>query len=155
VPADYKAQLAALLAAGRRGDMVALFLTQAVGLPSEMVAQMRQAPFWPAQEALAHTLVYDADVTGDFSVPTERVASVTVPTLVLDGGETPWLSQAAQALAAAARHGGLRRAQAVAGRARRPVLRARAAARWWTSTSSAHRRAAGTAANSARSEKSS
>jgi pimeloyl-ACP methyl ester carboxylesterase len=99
VPQDYKAQLTELLAAGRRSDMVELFMTQAVGLPVELVAQMRHAPFWPAQEALAHTLIYDATLVGDYSLPTKRLASVMVPTLVIDGGETPWLSHAAQAVA--------------------------------------------------------
>ena len=101
VPQDYASQLTTLLAAGRRGDMVELFMTQAVGLPVEFVAQMRQAPWWPLQEALAHTLIYDATLMGDFALPNERVASVTVPTLVIDGGETPWLSHAARAVAAA------------------------------------------------------
>ena len=101
VPQDYKEQLISLLAQGRRGDMVELFMTEAVGMPVEFVAQMRQAPWWPAQEALAHTLVYDADIMGDFSLPKERVASVTVPTLVIDGGQTLWLSHAAQAVAEA------------------------------------------------------
>jgi len=98
-PQDYKAQLTELLAAGRRGDMVELFMTKAVGMPAEFVAPMRQAPWWPAQEALAHTLIYEATLMGDFSLPKERVASVTVPTLVIDGGQTPWLSHAAQAVA--------------------------------------------------------
>src|SRR5579871_7054462 len=87
-----------MLAEGRRGDMIELWMTKAVGMPPEFVAQMRHAPFWSAQEAFAHTLVYDAILTGDFSLPTERIASVTVPTLVIDGGETLWLSQAAQAV---------------------------------------------------------
>lgn len=74
-------------------------MTKAVGMPVEVVAQMRYAPFWPAQEALAHKLIYDAAIVGDYSLPTERVTFVTVPTLVIDGGETPWLSHAAQAVA--------------------------------------------------------
>jgi pimeloyl-ACP methyl ester carboxylesterase len=81
--------------------MVELFMTEAVGMPREFVAQMRQAPWWPAQEALAHTLINDATLMGDFSLPTERVAKATVPTLVIDGGQTPWLSHAAQAVASA------------------------------------------------------
>jgi pimeloyl-ACP methyl ester carboxylesterase len=99
VPRDYQEQLARLLAAGRRGDMVELFLTQAVGMPAEAVAPMRQAPFWPSMEAVAHALVYDAMIVGDFSLSTGRVAGVKVPTLVLDGGQTPWLSTATQAVA--------------------------------------------------------
>lgn len=99
VPRDYQEQLTKLLSAGRRGDMVELFFTKAVGLPVEFVAQMRQAPFWAAQESLAHTLVYNAMIMGDFSLPAERMTSVNVPILVIDGGETPWLSRAAQAVA--------------------------------------------------------
>jgi pimeloyl-ACP methyl ester carboxylesterase len=101
VPADYRQQLDELLAAGRRGDMVELFLTQAVGMPAEFVAPVRQSPFWPSMEAVAPALVYDAMIVGDFSLPTARVAAIKVPTLVIDGGQTPWLSATAQAVAAA------------------------------------------------------
>jgi pimeloyl-ACP methyl ester carboxylesterase len=44
-------------------------------------------------------LINEAEIMGDFSLPKERVASVRVPTLVIDGGTTPWLSHAAQAVA--------------------------------------------------------
>ena len=98
VPQDYREQLAALLAVGRRGDMVELFLTQAVGMPAGAVAPMRRSPFWPSMESVAHALVYDAMIVGDFSLPAGRVAGVTAPTLVLDGGQTPWLSAAARAV---------------------------------------------------------
>jgi len=36
---------------------------------------------------------------GDFKLPKERLAKVTAPTLVIDGGTTPWLSHAADAVA--------------------------------------------------------
>jgi pimeloyl-ACP methyl ester carboxylesterase len=98
-PRDYQEQLTELLAKDQRGDMVELFFTKAVGLPVEFVAQMRQAPFWSFQEALAHTLVNNAMIMGDFSIPKERVATVSIPILVMDGGETPWLTHAAQAVA--------------------------------------------------------
>jgi pimeloyl-ACP methyl ester carboxylesterase len=99
VPQDYQEQLAKMLREGRKGDMIELFLTKAVGMPAEFVAPMRQAPFWAAQEALAPTLVYDATLMGDFSLPKERIAKATVEMLVIDGGTVPWLSQAAQAVA--------------------------------------------------------
>lgn len=96
---DFAAQLNALLAAGRRGDAVAHFLTKAVGIPAEVVAQMRHAPVWPGMEAIAPTLAYDTTITGDNTLLTERASSVTVPTLVLDGGASPaWASNAAQAV---------------------------------------------------------
>jgi pimeloyl-ACP methyl ester carboxylesterase len=101
VPQDYLEQLRTMLREGRRGDMIELFFTQAVGLPAEFVAPMRQSPFWAAQEAFAPTLVDEAILMGNgsFKLPTERIARVTAPTLVLDGGTTPWLSHAADAVA--------------------------------------------------------
>ncbi len=85
IPQDYKEQLAQLLREGRKGDMIELFLTKAVGMPAEFVAPMRQA--------------YDATLMYPFSLPKERIAKATVETLVIDGGTVPWISQAAQAVA--------------------------------------------------------
>lgn len=89
-----------LIAAGRRGDAVEYFMAKVVRLPAEFVAEARTQPWWPAQEALAHTLAYDATIMGDFSLPTERAASVKAPTLVIAGGaDFPWMRDTAQALA--------------------------------------------------------
>ena len=101
VPSDYKAQLQEMISAGRRGDAIEYFLTTMVGLPAEFVAPMRQAPSWGSMEGMAHAIVYEADVMGDYSLPAGRLASVTVPTLVLDGGQAAWISHAADAVAAA------------------------------------------------------
>jgi hypothetical protein len=38
-------------------------------MPAELVAQMRQSPFWPAMEKAAPALVYAAMIAGDFSLP--------------------------------------------------------------------------------------
>jgi pimeloyl-ACP methyl ester carboxylesterase len=127
IPQGYKEQLAQLLREGRKGDMIELFLTKAVGMPAEFVAPMRQAPFWAAQEALAPTLVYDATLMGDFSLPRERLSKATVETLVIDGGTIPWLSLAAQAVADtlphAYRHTLAGQPHNVADEAMAPVLR--------------------------------
>jgi pimeloyl-ACP methyl ester carboxylesterase len=101
-PADTATVFTELVAAGRRGDAVEYFMRQVVGLPPEFVANARNEPWWPAQEALAHTLAYDATVMGDYSLPAGRAASVTKPTLVLAGGASgDWMRDSAQALAAA------------------------------------------------------
>ena len=94
-------QLTRMLREGRRGDMLEYFFTKAVGMPAEFVAAMRQSPFWTAQEALAPTLVNEAILmdNGKFTLPKERLANVTVETLVIDGGTTSWLSHAADAVA--------------------------------------------------------
>src|SRR5258708_23624526 len=97
LPDDYADHLAGLLAAGRRGDAVEFFMTRAVGAPAEMVAQMRQSPMWPVMESVAHTLPYDDAVMGDTlrgrAQPLQRLASVTVPALVMDGGASPRWAQ--------------------------------------------------------------
>ena len=129
-PPDYKARLTQLLDEGRRGDMIALFFTDAVGMPAEFVAQMRQSPFWAAQEAFAPTLIPDATLMSDgtFALPKARLAHATVETLVMDGGTVPWLSQSAQAVAETLPHA---RQQTIAGQphnvadeAMAPVVRA-------------------------------
>jgi len=101
-PADTARIYTELVDAGRRGDAVEFFMSKVVGLPDEFVAQARSAPFWPAQEALAHTLAYDATIMGDYRLPTERAAGVKVPTIVMAGAASfPWMSETARALAEA------------------------------------------------------
>jgi len=102
LPAGFAAQLAELASSGRRGDAVALYQTQAVGIPEAVVAQLRNAPFWPGLEAIAHTLAYDAAIIGDLSLPADQAARVSVPALVICGGNSPpFLRNAARAAAAA------------------------------------------------------
>ncbi|BFV60571.1 alpha/beta hydrolase [Kitasatospora sp. CMC57] len=100
----YAAGLSADLAEGRRGDAVARFMTF-VGAPEPMVEQLRSSPVWPAFEAVALTLAYDAEVLGGASgadVPADVLAWITVPVLVLDGGASPELLRAAARAVAAA-----------------------------------------------------
>jgi pimeloyl-ACP methyl ester carboxylesterase len=103
VPEEYLARITELIAAGRRGDAVAYFMVNAVVVPEEFVIQMRQEPFWPTFEAVAHTLPYDAALMEGTmfgkALPAERWASVVVPTLVMDGGASPaYMHSGAQAL---------------------------------------------------------
>jgi pimeloyl-ACP methyl ester carboxylesterase len=108
LPADLAGQLTELVAAGRRGDAVELYQTKAVGIPEDVVAQMRHAPFRPSLEAIAHTLAYDATIVGDRSLPADLIASVTAPTLVISGEQSPpFLRAAAQAVAKALPNGRL------------------------------------------------
>ena len=93
-------QLTELIAAGRRGDAVELFQTEAVGIPADIVAQMRNAPFRPALEKMAHTLVYESIILR--SLPPGLIASVRIPTLVIGGEESQEvMRKAAQSIAEA------------------------------------------------------
>jgi pimeloyl-ACP methyl ester carboxylesterase len=98
--AGFAGELAELVAAGRRGDAVELYQAKAAGIPQEVVAQMRQAPFRPGLEAIAHTLAYDAAIIADRSLPARELTTVTVPALVITGDQSPpFLRNAARAAA--------------------------------------------------------
>jgi pimeloyl-ACP methyl ester carboxylesterase len=130
LPPDYVDRVKELTSTGRPGDAVELFLTF-VGVPAEEVATMRAEPFWAALEAVAHTLAYDFTIMGETQrgkpLPA-KWATITTPTLVADGGDTPqpYIRPAADALAAllpnARRHTVAGQDHAVAPDAIAPVL---------------------------------
>jgi pimeloyl-ACP methyl ester carboxylesterase len=98
---DLADRLAALVTAGRRGDAAKLFLTEAVELPPEVVAMIEGGPDWPAMTAIAHTLCYDVTACADNEMPSDRLAQIRVPTLVLGGGNSPeWFHNTVRAVAA-------------------------------------------------------
>ena len=101
----YRKQLAEIVAQGRRGDALALFMLL-TGMPADHLDRVRQHPMWPMWEAVALTLAYDAAAMGeDASVPTEKAASVAVPALVMDGSASyPFMHVTALALAQAMPH---------------------------------------------------
>jgi pimeloyl-ACP methyl ester carboxylesterase len=82
-------RLRELVAAGNRGGAVRYFMRDMVGVPAPAVWIMRLMPgLWRKLAAVGHTLPYDAAVMGDFTVPTERLRTVAVPTLVMHGSKT-------------------------------------------------------------------
>jgi hypothetical protein len=104
LPTDYVERLEGLVAEGRRGDAVAFFMTSGVGVPAEMVEQMRQTPMWAGLERYAHTIAYDGRIMGHHMSGRAFAAGawsgVNVPTLVLDGGASPeWQRNGARSLA--------------------------------------------------------
>jgi pimeloyl-ACP methyl ester carboxylesterase len=105
---EYAEKLKTILAEGRRGDAVELFMTT-VGTPQEMVDQMRNEPWWAGIEAIAPTLAYDSEIMGDSrggTIPTDLVCSVTIPALVLCGAASPaWMIDIAKRIADAMPNG--------------------------------------------------
>ncbi|HEX4775071.1 MAG TPA: alpha/beta hydrolase [Candidatus Saccharimonadales bacterium] len=105
---DYWTNLDEALAADRRGDAIVLFM-KLVGVPDDMINGMKTSPMWPALEAVAPTLAYDAAAMGeDRSVPVAHAAKVTAETLVMDGGASlqvmPFMRASAEKLAEAIPH---------------------------------------------------
>ncbi|SEE46299.1 alpha/beta fold hydrolase [Jiangella alba] len=76
VPADWVEQVAALVAADRRGDAVELFMTRVVGVPAEYIGPMKADPSWETMAGYAHTLGHDGQIlagTQDGTpLPTDR-----------------------------------------------------------------------------------
>ena len=98
---EFREQVKQALAAGRRGDAVALFI-MFLGGTVDQLEGIRQLPMWPMWEAVAPTIAYDVDLMGeDASIP-QKAARVPVPTLVMVGAKSdPSAHITAKALAKA------------------------------------------------------
>ena len=98
-----------LLAEDRRGEAVEYFW-RSIGMPQEMVDEMRHTPRWAELEAMAPTMAYDSEVMGDISrggaVPTDLAGRVRTATLVLVGGASPaWMLEVGKQVADALPNG--------------------------------------------------
>ncbi|MCD9024931.1 alpha/beta fold hydrolase [Cohnella silvisoli] len=104
-PNNFDKHVAELIAANRRAEAIKYFMTQGMGAPSFVVGLIRIMPgVWSNLMAVAHTLPYDAALLAEYldgkPLPAELWRTVTMPTLVLEGIESPAaLRHAAQALA--------------------------------------------------------
>ena len=94
LPADLRERTQQLIADGKRGTAVALFMRRGANLPAPMVTLMRMMPFWRRLKKVAHTLPYDYAALGDDTgrgepLPADRWSDVAVPVLVMAGGKSP------------------------------------------------------------------
>ncbi|MDF2684041.1 MAG: alpha/beta hydrolase [Brevibacillus sp.] len=80
-------RLEELVNVGNRGEAVEYFQSKMVGIPDEIVAQLRHAPFRPHLEAIAHTTVYDTKIVGASLLP-EELNGITTPVLVIAGEQS-------------------------------------------------------------------
>jgi pimeloyl-ACP methyl ester carboxylesterase len=100
---DLAAALKALADQNRPGDAAELFLTVAAGAPPEIIAMIKGSPDWAGMESVAHTLWYDATIAASESeADLTAFESITVPTILVDGGRSaPWARHATDLLAKA------------------------------------------------------
>jgi pimeloyl-ACP methyl ester carboxylesterase len=104
LPDDYIEHLEELIAQERRREVFEYFMTVAVGMPPEMVQSMLASPMVDAMVGVAHTISYDGRVMLRGSMhgeplPVRWTETVTVPCLVMDGGNSPaWARNAVRAL---------------------------------------------------------
>ncbi|MBD3919199.1 alpha/beta hydrolase [Paenibacillus sp. PR3] len=103
-PQDLRQHVTTLIADNRRAEAIKYFMTKGMGAPSFVVGMMRLMPsVWSNLMAVAHTLPYDAALLDGYingkPLPVDQWGTVQMPTLVLEGTESPAsLRHAAQAL---------------------------------------------------------
>ena len=97
-------RLEALLEAGERDELVGFFLREVAGLPPEQIEVMRSLPVWEARLAAADTIPREERANREYSFDPDRFRELHVPTLFLQGGDSPDPFRAAgEALRAALR----------------------------------------------------
>ena len=105
MPDDWLPRLKGLVADGRRGDAVKMFM-RFVGTPAIFTAVMPFTPVWGKLKAVAPTLPYDLTIMHDHQrgapLTSAEWAAVKAPTLVAAGGKSPaWMANGTRALAGA------------------------------------------------------
>jgi pimeloyl-ACP methyl ester carboxylesterase len=99
-PAGYLEELRHMIAKERKGDAVKYYLTKLIGLPGILAFILRLTPNWPKMKGNANSLPYDAELMGTWSVPTEQLAGIMVPAIVIAGEKSPeMLREAARTVA--------------------------------------------------------
>lgn len=93
-PKNFVMHVTELITANRRAEAIKYFMTKGMGAPSFVVSLMRIMPgVWSKLMAVAHTLPYDAALLEGYmdgnSLPANLWSTVTIPTLVLEGTESP------------------------------------------------------------------
>jgi len=94
VPADFLERVTGLIDGNRRSEAIKYFMIKGMGAPAFIVSMMRIMPgVWSKLMAVAHTLPYDAALMNGYMdgkpLPAQFGSSVTMPTAVLEGTESP------------------------------------------------------------------
>jgi pimeloyl-ACP methyl ester carboxylesterase len=99
--ADPASRIRELVASGRSREAVIFWMTDVVRAPAQVLAQLDGAPWVTALEPLARTLPYDLAVTAG-GLPADELKRITVPVLILGGGNSPaWFRRSVAEQAAA------------------------------------------------------
>jgi pimeloyl-ACP methyl ester carboxylesterase len=102
LPPGVEARLDGLLAAGDREAVLETFFREVVGMPEEEFAVYRGLPAWRARLAAAHTITRESRAEEANRFDPEQAARITVPTLLLAGGDSPDFLKAGVDVVAAA-----------------------------------------------------
>jgi pimeloyl-ACP methyl ester carboxylesterase len=86
---DVVAEMNRLLADGENEQTLMLFLQEEAHLTSDEIDVARSAPIWQDMVDAAHTLPREWQAIAEYEFDATRFATMTTPTLVLGGGESP------------------------------------------------------------------
>jgi pimeloyl-ACP methyl ester carboxylesterase len=101
-PSGAEHRLAKLLEQDKRAQVVETFFREVARAPEEQVALLKSLPSWPARVAAAHTIVRELRIDDGYRFDPQRFADLSVPTLLLAGGDSPpFLQESTAALAEA------------------------------------------------------
>ena len=82
-------QLQALLDAGRRDELLGFFMQEVAGLPPDQVELLRSLPAWEARLDAADTIPREERASREYVFEGDRFRDLNVPTLFLQGGDSP------------------------------------------------------------------
>jgi pimeloyl-ACP methyl ester carboxylesterase len=82
-------ELEALLEAGKRDELLTVFFREVAGVPPEQIEQMRSMPAWKGRLAAAGTVSREERVNREYTFEPDRFRELRVPTLLLEGGDSP------------------------------------------------------------------
>jgi pimeloyl-ACP methyl ester carboxylesterase len=99
-PRVFVERLETLLAEGRDEEVVETLFRDAVGATPEELEQVRAEPSWPGRVAAAPTIPREIRATFEHTFDPAQATKVTVPTLLLVGGQAPDRFQPGPVLAA-------------------------------------------------------
>jgi pimeloyl-ACP methyl ester carboxylesterase len=81
--------LEALLAAGDREGVVSTFMREVVKMPARELEIFKASPAWPDRVAAAHTLLREVRAVGAYRLDAARCGRLSIPVLLLLGGDSP------------------------------------------------------------------
>ncbi len=90
IPVEFVAQLEALIAAGERDAAVELMMGELVGLPADVLVELRaDRAAWQPMADSVHTLPRELRAVDSFVFTAPRYQEIDVPVVLLEGTESP------------------------------------------------------------------
>lgn len=88
-PPERMARLDRLVAEGDREAALVEFMAEIAAMPPDEIEQMKASPSWPHRMATAPTIPREMRAEENYRLPVGRLRSLTLPVLLLQGGESP------------------------------------------------------------------